>query len=270
MTWRTACQTAGSRPKQVVQHRWPRRQPPGQSTAIPKTADGAVEVMRQLTITRDTAVKARTTAMHTLKQIVVHASPVLREALHNLTDHGLLTRGARLRPGPLDTPTASAKHTLRALARRWRALTEEISIHDQHLARLTTETSPTLREGFGVGAHTAAQLLIIFGDHPDRIRSEATFATLCGACPIPASSGRTTGRHRLTRGGHRHATAALDRAVIVRMRYHQPTGDDVAHRTADGRTKREIIRCLKRFLAREIYQRVMTACRACQEIIPAA
>ena len=121
-----------------------------------------------------------------------------------------------------------------------------------------------------MGAHTAAELLIIFGDHPDRIRSEATFATLCGACPIPASSGRTTGRHRLTRGGHRHATAALDRAVIVRMRYHQPTGDYVAHRTADGRTKREIIRCLKRFLAREIYQRVMTDSRARQEIIQAA
>ena len=123
----------------------------GQSTAIPKTADGAVEMMRQLKITRDTAVKARTMAMHTLKQIIVHAPPVLREALHDLTDHGLLTRGAGLRPGPIDTPTASAKHTLRALARRWMALTEEIAIHDQHLARLTTETSPTLREGFGVG-----------------------------------------------------------------------------------------------------------------------
>ncbi len=122
-------------------------------------------MMRQLTITGDTAVKARPTAMHTLKQIVVHASPVLRAALHDLTDHGLLTRRARLRPGPLDTPTASAKQTLRALARRWRALTEEMAIHDQHLARLTTETSPTLREGFGVGAHTAAELLIIFGDH---------------------------------------------------------------------------------------------------------
>ena len=112
----------------------------GQSTAIPKTADGAVEMMRQLKITRDTAVKARTTAMNTLKQIVVHASPVLREALHDLTDHGLLTRCAGLRPGPLVTPTASAKHTLRALARRWMALTEEIAIHDQHLTRLTTET----------------------------------------------------------------------------------------------------------------------------------
>ena len=195
----------------------------GQSTAIPKTADGAVEMMRQLKITRDTAVKARTTAMNTLKQIVVHAPPALREALHDLTDHGLLTRCAGLRPGPID-----------------------------------------------VGAHTAAELLIVFGDNPDRIRSEAAFAKLCGACPLPASSGMTTGRHRLNLGGHRQANAALYRAVIVRMRYHQPTVDYVARRTADGRTKREIIRCLKRFLAREIYQRVMTDFRARQELIQAA
>ena len=117
---------------------------------------------------------------------------------------------------------------------------------------------------------TAAEMLILFGDNPDRIRSEAAFAKLCGACPIPASSGMTTGRHRLNRGGHRQANAALYRAVIVRMRYHQPTVDDVARRTADGRTKREIIRCLKRFRAREIYQRVMTDFRARQEIIQAA
>ena len=109
----------------------------GQSTTIPKTADGAVEMMRQLKITRDTAVKARTTAMNTLKQIVVHASPALREALHDLTDHGLLTRCAGLRPGPIDTPTASAKYTLRALARRWMALTEEW--------RYTTSTSRASR-----------------------------------------------------------------------------------------------------------------------------
>ena len=242
----------------------------GQSTAIPKTADGAVEMMRQLKITRDTAVKARTTAMHTLKQIVVNAPPHLREALHALTDHGLLTRCAGLRPGPLDTPTAAAKHTLRALARRWMALTEEMAIHDQHLTRLTTETSSTLREGFGVGAHTAAQMLIIFGDNPDRSRSEAAFAKLCGACPIPASSGMTTGRHRLYRGGHRQANAALHRTVVVRMRLHQPTVDDVARRTAGGRTRREIIRCLKRFLAREIYQRVMADFRMRRHVTQAA
>ena len=242
----------------------------GQSTAIPKTADGAVEMMRQLKIARDTAVKARTTAMITLKRIVVNAPPVLREALQDLTDRGLLTRCAGLRPGPLDTPAASAKHTLRALARRWLALAEEITTHDRHLARLTTETSPTLRDGFGVGAHTAAEMLIIFGDNPDRIRSEAAFAKLCGACPIPASSGMTTGRHRLYRGGHRQSNAALYCAVIVRMRFHQPTVDYVARRTADGRTRREIIRCLKRFLAREIYQRVMTDFRARQHVTKAA
>ena len=242
----------------------------GQSTAIPKTADGAVEMMRQLKVARDSAVKARTTAMNTLKQIVVHAPPRRREALQARTDHDLLTRCARLRPGPIDAPTASAKHTLRALARRWIALTDEIATHDRHLARLTTETSPTLREGFGVGAHTAAELLIIFGDNPDRIRSEAAFAKRCGACPIPASSGMTTGRHRLNRGGHRQANAALYRAVIVRMRFHQPTVDYVARRTAGGRTKRDIIRCLTRFLAREIYQRVMTDYRARQADIQAA
>ena len=119
-------------------------------------------------------------------------------------------------------------------------------------------------------AHTAAELLIVFGDNPDWIRSEAAFAKLCGACPIPASSGMTTGRHRLNRGGHRHANAALYRAVIVRMQFHQPTRDYVARRIAAGRTKRDIIRCLKRFLAREIYQRVMTDFRARQEIIQAA
>ena len=242
----------------------------GQSTAIPKTADGAVEIMRQLKVARDTAVQARPAAMITLKQIIVTASPGLRETLQGLTAHALLPRCAGLRPGPLDTPAAAGKHTLRALARRWIALDEEIATHDRHLVRLTTETAPTLREGFGVGAGTAAEMLILFGDNPDRIRSEAAVAKLCGACPIPASSGRTTGRHRLSRGGHRHANAALYRAVIVRRRFHQPPRDDVARRTADGRTKREIIRCLKRFLAREIYQRVMTDFRTRQAVTQAA
>ena len=236
----------------------------GQSTAIPKTADGAVEMMRHLKVARRTAVKARTSAMITLKQIVVTAPPELRETLHPLADQALLKRCRGWRCGTIDTPTASAKHTLRALARRWFALSVEIVDHDRHLGRLTTQTSPTLREGFGIGADTAAEMLIIFGDNPDRIHAEAAFAKLCGACPIPASSGMTTGRHRLYRGGHRQANAALHRAVIVRMRYHSPTLNDVERRTAEGRPKREIIRCLKRFLAREIFQRVMADYRARQ------
>ena len=234
----------------------------GQSTAVPKTADGAVEMMRQLKIARDTAVKARTSAIISLKQIIVNAPAELRESLAGLADKALIDRCAGFRPGPLDSTTASAKHTLRALARRWLDLNDEIHDHDRHLDQLTADTSPTLRDGFGIGADTAAEMLIIFGDDPERIRSEAAFAKLCGACPIPASSGMTTGRHRLYRGGHRQANAALYRSTIVRMRFHQPTIDYVARRTAEGMPKREIIRCIKRFLAREIYQRVMTDHRA--------
>jgi transposase len=234
----------------------------GQSTAVPKTADGAVEMMRQLKIARDTAVKARTSAIISLKQIIVNAPAELRESLAGLADKALIDRCAGFRPGPLESTTASAKHTLRALARRWLALNDEIHDHDRHLDQLTADTSPTLRDGFGIGADTAAEMLIIFGDNPERIRSEAAFAKLCGACPIPASSGITTGRHRLYRGGHRQANAALYRSTIVRMRFHQPTIDYVTRRTAQGMPKREIIRCIKRFLAREIYQRVITDHRA--------
>jgi transposase len=157
----------------------------------------------------------------------------------------------------LTSTLGSAKYTLRSLARRWLALRDEIAEHDQILDELTAQVAPSLREGFGIGPDTAAELLIIFGDNPDRIHSEAAFAKLCGACPIPASSGMTSGRHRLYRGGHRQANAALYRSVIVRMRFHEPTIAYVKRRTLEGLPKREIIRCLKRFPAREIYQRVM-------------
>ncbi len=123
------------------------------------------------------------------------------------------------------------------------------------LEYLTHTTAPTLREGFGIGANTAAEMLIVFGDNPERVRSESAFAKLCGVAPIPASSGMTN-RHRLSRGGHRQANAALYRVAMVRMRLHQPTIDYVARRTSEGCTKRDIIRCLKRFLAREIYRSV--------------
>lgn len=138
------------------------------------------------------------------------------------------------------------------LARRWLALDAEIKAHDRHLEELTQECAPTMIEAHGMAAGTAAEMLLLGGDNPDRIRSEAAFAKLCGACPIPASSGKTN-RHRLNRGGNRQANAALYRVVIVRMRGHQPTIDDVRRRTAEGKSKREIIRCLKRFVAREIF-----------------
>jgi transposase len=228
----------------------------GEARAVPKTADGVCEMIRQVKIARDTAVKARTQALITLKCIVVNAPAEFREQLSPLSDKALLDRCAAFRRGPIDSTTASAKHTLRALARRWLELAAEIAEHDRVLDQLTRAASPSLRDAFGIGADTAAEMLIVFGDNPERIRSEAAFAKLCGVAPIPASSGKTN-RHRLSRGGHRQANSALYRAVIVRMRFHQPTIDYVARRSSEGRTKRDIIRCLKRFLAREIYQYVM-------------
>ena len=144
------------------------------------------------------------------------------------------------------------KHALRALARRWRTLAVEIDEHDELLDIITRTAVPTLREAFGVGPDAAAEMMNVAGDNPTRIRSEAAFAKLCGACPILASSG-VTNRHRLFRGGHRQANAALYRIVLVRMRWHQPTIDYVRRRTAEGLSKRDVIRCLKRFVAREIY-----------------
>ena len=217
----------------------------GVATAMPKAADGAAEMVRQIKIARDTAVKARTTAMTTLKTLLVNAPSRVREALEPLTDQRLIDRCATLRPGDILDPTASVKHALRALATRWRTLSAEIDRHDQLLDILTRAAAPTLREAFGIGPESAAEMLIVAGDNPTRIRSEAAFAKLCGACPIPASSG-VTNRHRLFRGGHRQANAALYRIVIIRMRWHQPTLDYVRRRTAEGLSKKDIIRCLKR------------------------
>lgn len=229
----------------------------GTATAIPKAADGTAEMIRQIKVARDTAVKARTSAIITLKQLVVNAPADLRESLDGLTDKALIDRCAGFRPGEITDTVASAKHALRATARRWLDLSGEIRNHDVILDDLTEQASPTLREAFGIGADTAAEMLIIFGDNPDRVRSEAAFAKLCGVCPVPASSGMTN-RHRLYWGGHRQANAAIYRTVIVRMRHHQPTIDYVTRRTKEGLTKRDIIRCLKRYVAREIYQRVKT------------
>ncbi len=145
-------------------------------------------------------------------------------------------------------------HTLSSLARRWFDLHEEVKTHSRHLKELTRAAAPDLVDAFGVGLDIAAQMLITAGDNADRVRNEAAFAKMCGVAPIPTGSGKTNGRHRLNRGGNRQANAALYRAVIVPMRWHAPTIAYVERRTADGLSKKDIIRCLKRFLARELFQ----------------
>lgn len=161
----------------------------GTATAVPKTGDGQVEMMRQVKAARDTAVKARTSAMITLKQIVVNAPAELRERLGELGDKALIDRCAGFRPGPVRDTTASAKHTLRALARRWLDLNAEVVDHDRVLDSLTADLAPTLRDGFGVGPDTVAELLIVFGDNPDRVRSESAFAAV-RRLPRPRLHGR--------------------------------------------------------------------------------
>jgi transposase len=236
----------------------------GQATALPKSGTGAVEMIRHLKVARGTAVKARTQAMVALKALIISAPAALRERLDRVGGKVSLVRHlAALRPGPITSTTASAKAGLRALARRWLALDEEIRAHDAHLGRLTRQRAPELVGAHGMGAGTAAEMLLLVGDNPERIRSEAAFAKLCGACPIPASSGKTN-RHRLNRGGNRQANAALHR-VVTGMRGHPPTLDYVRRRTIEGKTKPEIIRCLKRYVAREIFGHL---CAAPQRVSP--
>jgi transposase len=226
----------------------------GTATAVPKAGDGDIETLRLIKVARDTAVKAQTQAMITLKATLVTASDALRRELEPLTNFKLVSACAAFEQATeLTGPDIAMRHVLGSLARRWLALHDEIKVHSRHLKARTSTVAPQLVAAFGVAPDIAAELLVAAGDNTDRIRSEAAFAKLCGACPIPASSGKTQ-RHRLNRGGNRQANAALYRAVIVRMRWHQPTIAYVERRTTAGLSKREIIRCLKRYLARELYR----------------
>src|SRR5664280_2854678 len=166
-----------------------------------------------------------------------------------------LDRCAALRPGPVTTPTAAAKQALRSLAHRAIALAAEAAALGTQLDELTTAVAPALRALTGIGPDGAAALLTAAGDNPDRIHSEAGFAALCGTNPIPASSGKTT-RYRLNRGGNRQANAALHRAVITRLRHHEPTKAYMQRRLTEGKSTKEILRCLKRYLAREVYHQL--------------
>ena len=159
-------------------------------------------MIRHLKIARDTAVKSCSQAMVTLKTLIINAPAVLREILDQIRGEVALIRHiAAFRPGDIDTPLASAKAAMRALARRWLWLHEEIITHDKELERLVTERAPDLMASHGIATLTVAEMLILVGDDPTRIRSEAAFAKLCGVCPIPASSGKTH-RFRLNRGGN--------------------------------------------------------------------
>lgn len=228
----------------------------GFATATPKTADGAVEMIRQLKIAHDSAVADRTASMVTMKAMLVHGSDELRRETSRKTQIMLARHLAALRPRALESPDDALRHSLRSLARRWQQLDTEAKELSAMIEQLVTRTAPQLLEQFGIGVDTAAEILIVVGDNPERIRSEAAFAKLAGISPVPTGSGMTSGRHRINHGGHRQLNAAIYRTVIVRMRFHEPTIAYVARRTAEGKSKREIIRCLKRYVIREVYHLV--------------
>jgi len=225
----------------------------GEHLATPKASGGAVDAIRVLLIARRSASKARSDAIRQIKSILITAPNPLRERFRAMGDTTLLGHLAKLRPGPAPNGAEAATLTaLRTLARRHATLSEELAALDADLDTLTTQANPALRAAHGLGPITAAQLLITAGDNPERLASEAAFAALTGVSPIPASSGKT-GRYRLNRGGDRDANCAIHQIVLVRMSCDPRTKAYITRRTAEGKTRREIMRCLKRAVAREIH-----------------
>ncbi len=226
----------------------------GQASGTPKTRTGPVEAIRALRVARTGAIKARTAAVNQLHGLITSAPETLRAQLVTLPTAARVATCAAFTTDQarLADPVEATKAALHAIAHRVQALTAEITQADKRLRPLVTRTAPRLSALSGVGPEVAGQLLATAGDNPHRLRCEATLAHLCGAAPIPASSGRTD-RHRLNRGGDRQANRALYTIALSRMRTDPRTRDYVDRRTKQGLTKKEIIRCLKRYLIREVH-----------------
>lgn len=226
----------------------------GQAAGSPKTRDGNVEAIRVLMVARRSAVDTHIETLNQLRHMALTATPRIRDKFGGLTAISLANKASTLRPRQGDDPVRyTTLTTIRVLGQRVQYLREETKRLNRLLRPLIRQTAPGLLEVYGVGFDTAAKLLVAAGDNPERIRSEAAWAHLCGVAPIPASSGKTT-RHRLNRGGNRQANSALFHIVITRMRHDQATRDYVARRLAEGKTMGEIARILKRYAAREVFK----------------
>ncbi|WP_438816637.1 IS110 family transposase [Tersicoccus solisilvae] len=223
-------------------------------TGTPKDRHGQVEALRNLRVVRRSAVDQRADTVRRIKSLIITAPDGLRARLRTLTKHHLLAACAALRPDPtrIGDPDHAVKAALRSLARRHAALSAEIDELDTLIKPLVTDINPALLDLPGVGPDVAGQLLVTTGQNTTRIRSEAAFAMLCGVAPVPASSGRTQ-RHRLNRGGDRQANAALYRIALSRLRWDPRTRAYRDRRLTEGHSNKDVIRCLKRHIAREIY-----------------
>jgi transposase len=230
----------------------------GRASGAPRGRDGAVEAIRALMVAKRSARHERTQAVNQARALLITGPDELRARLAGHTPAALVAELAALRPRPGDVPGYATRITLRELGRRARFLDAQLGRLDELIVPLVTARAPGLLALHGVGPDTAALLLIAAGDRPDRLRSESAWAHLCGVAPIPASSGKVT-RYRLNRGGDRQANHALWRIVITRLSSrpgHPATRAYAERRAAEGKSKPEIIRCLKRYVAREVYHQL--------------
>ena len=230
----------------------------GRARGAPKGRDGAVEAIRALMVAKRSARSERVQTINQARALVLTGPDDLRTRFARHTAAGLVSGLASLRPRPGDVVGYATRIALRELGRRAEFLDGQLERLDELIAPLVAARAPGLLALHGVGPDTAALLLVAAGDHPERLRSEAAWAHLCAVAPLPASSGKVT-RHRLNPGGDRQANHALWRIVLTRMSAHPPTLIYVERRTKEGLSKKEIIRCLKRYVAREVYRHLRAA-----------
>jgi transposase len=224
----------------------------GDALGAPKVRDGNVEAIRVLRLARSSAKRDRTRALNQMRALVTTAPDELRSQLRGLSITRLVRAAAAFRPAGRTDVTNANRVALKSLARRVLELDDEIAMLDELLAPLVVETAPAMLARIGVGTDTAGALLVAAGENASRIRNERSFARLCGAAPLDASTGKQQ-RHRLNRGGDRQANSALWRIMITRLSYDPATRRYLQRRCAEGKTKTEAIRCLKRYIARELY-----------------
>ena len=232
----------------------------GRARGAPKGRDGAVEAIRALMVAKRSARAERTQTINQARALILTGPDDLRARFSHHDPADLVAELAALRPRPGDVVGYATRVAVRELGRRAEFLDGQLERLDELIVPLVTARAPGLLALYGAGPDTAALLLVAAGDHPERLRSEAAWAHLCAVAPIPASSGKVT-RHRLNPGGDRQANHALWRIVITRMSSYPPTRAYVVRRTEEGLSKKEIIRCLKRYVAREIYPRLRAAAR---------
>lgn len=226
----------------------------GKRTVTPKSRDGMIEALRVLKACRKTAVAARRIALQMIQNTIVCAPDGLRDVLRTMTRMQLVRTLAAWRPDLTAYRDVESAYriSLKSLARRYLELHDEIADLEEMIGPIVEELAPDLVARNSIGHTSAAQLLLTAGDNPQRLRSEASFAALCGVSPVPPSSGKTI-RHRLSRGGDRAANSALHIIAIVRLRTDPKTKAYVAKRIAEGHSKLDAIRALKRYIAREVF-----------------